>query len=885
MSIRNLSALLAPKSLALIGASSRTGSLGAMVLDNVMAAGFAGPICAVNPHRVDREGVAWAASVDDLSTPPDLAIVMTPPKCVAETVEALGRLGTRCAVVLTAGMDAAGRQAMLDAAKPHLLRVVGPNCLGLVSPRARLDATFARSPARAGGLAFISQSGALVTAMLDWAQVRGIGFSGIVSVGDMADVDVGDLLDLFATDPATSAILLYVEAITDAAKFFSAARAAAIVKPVIAIKAGRSPGAAKAAFSHTGALAGSYDVYRAAFARAGIVTVDSLTDLFDAAGTLCHYRTVGGERLAIVTNGGGAGILAADALVATGAKLAELGEQTLGALDRALPPAWSHANPVDVIGDAGPDRYRTAVAATLRDPGVDALLVMNCPTALASPAAFAGALVEAATAARDEGIRKPVLACWLGDGNASEASETLQGAGIPLYASPDAAIAGFGYLLAARQAKAAITDRPASSQEVVRDFPEVWQILASARNDGRTELTEIETKQLLAAYGIPTNPIAFARDAHAVAGACNGLEPPYVVKLISPDAVHKSDVGGVALGLGTPGAAAAAARQMAQRLACKHPELKILGFAVEEMVERPHAQELLAGIATDPTFGPVLMVGAGGTAVEVLADKALTLPPIDHADALALIERTRVASLLHGFRHVPAANLDSVARVLDALSAMVQDLPDVVELDINPLLVNAKGAIALDARARLTKAPQSASQMTIRPAPMHWSAELTTREGHRFHARPVRPDDEARLAEFFRHVSPDDLRFRFLSGIAEVGHDRLAAMTRVDYRRTITFLAFAEDRETVIATAMLAADPDRTRAEVALATRADLKHSGVSWALFEHVLRYARAERIGKVEAIEYADHEAALQMERELGFAIASDPEDPTLRIATLSL
>ncbi|MFA7603882.1 MAG: GNAT family N-acetyltransferase [Novosphingobium sp.] len=891
MSIRNLTALLHPRSLALIGASDRAGTLGGIVLDNVLDGGFAGRINVVNPRRIERAGVGWAASVDELAAPPDLAIVMTPAETVPGIVERLGAIGTKCVVVISGGLtrESGLQQRMLDAAKPHLLRIVGPNCLGLVAPRARLNATFARTGARPGSLALISQSGALVTAMLDWADARGIGFSGLVSAGDMADVDVGDLIDLFATDPATDAILLYLEGVTNAAKFLSAARAAAVHKPVIAIKAGRSPVAARAAFSHTGALAGSYDVYRAAFERAGIVAVDTLTELFGAAQTLRLCREVGGDRLAIVTNGGGAGILAVDAMANTGARAAELAPATIAGLDAVMPKGWSRANPVDIIGDAGPDRYRAAIAATLRDENVDALLVMNCPTGRAGPADFAAALAETVAAARGEGNRKPVLACWLGDANARDARAALEQAGIPLYTTPEDAIAGFGYVLAARGARANLTDRPAASREVVRDVESARGILASARAENRVDLNEIEGKDLLAAYGIPVARTRLASDVASVAAACDGLAAPFAVKIVSPEITHKADVGGVVLGLDDAEAAEAAAREMAARIAKARPDARIAGFAVGEMIERPHAYEVLAGIATDATFGPLLMVGAGGTAVEVLADKALTLAPIDHADALALIDRTAIARRLKGFRNVPPADIDGLADVLDALCAMVVDLPDIVELDINPLLVDARGVIALDARVRVTSDPQPVSRMALRPAPMHWSADLVTRSGRRIHVRPVRADDEPLLAEFFEHVSPEDLRFRFLGGVTKVEHDRLAMMTRVDYRRTISFLAFdaehGAERRNVIATAMLVTEPDRARAEVALATRADAKGGGVSWTLFEHVLRYAKAERIGMVETIEFADHDAALQMARELGFTITSDPDDATLRIATRKL
>lgn len=879
MSIRNLSALLAPKSVALIGASDRPGTLGRIVLDNVLGGGFAGRIDVVNPNRVERMGTGWFPSVGDLPAPPDIAVVMTPAATVPGIVEGLGAIGAKCVVVLSASADARMRQQILDAAQPHLLRVVGPNCLGIMSPRAGLDATFARTKARPGGLALISQSGALVTAMLDWAEIRGIGFSGIVSAGEMADVDIGDLLDLYATDPQTKAIVLYVEGVTDAAKFMSAARAAAIKKPVVAIKAGRSADAARAAFSHTGALAGSYDVYQAAFERCGIVTVDTLTELLDAAQTLTMCETAGGDRLAIVTNGGGAGILAVDALAGSGAHAAELDPSTIAALDLVLPPSWSHGNPVDLIGDAGPDRYAHAIGTVLADPGVDALLVMNCPTGTAGSADFAAATAQSVAKARAASVHKPVLACWLGDGNTLEARGRMADAGIPLYVSPEAAVAGFGHLRAAREARAALIERPAASRSVTRDVAVAERILGAVRGH-RLELTEIEAKELLSAYGVPVAATRFVTKAEDVVAACQTLNPPFAVKIVSPDITHKSDVGGVALCLPNVQAAENAAREMAEVIARDRPDARLVGFAVEEMIERPQAYEMLAGIATDPTFGPLLMVGAGGTAVEILADKALALPPIDHADALTLIDRTRIAELLRGYRNVPPAAIERLADVLDALCAMTLDLPDIAELDINPLLVDAAGVIALDARVRLTAEPQQASRLVIRPAPMHWSAELVTRDGRRIAVRPVRADDEPLLAEFFAHVSPEDLRFRFMGGIDSVDRERIAAMTRVDYRRTITFLAF--DGETLVATAMLAADPDRTRAEVALATRSDSKGAGVSWSLLEHVMRYAKAEGIGKVEALEYADHDAALQMEREQGFTIASDPDDAALRIAT---
>jgi len=883
MTIRNLSPLLHPRSIAVIGGSDRAGSLGATILDNIVAGGFPGPVHAVNPRRVERPGVFWAPDIAALPDTPDLALIATPAPTVPDIIAALGTRGTRCAVVLSAGLTAATglRAPMLEAARRHGMRIVGPNCLGIMAPHARLNGTFARTPGRPGSLALISQSGALVTAMLDWAQARNVGFSGVVSAGDMADVDLGDLVDLFARDPATDAILLYIEGVGDAGAFLSAARAAALQKPVIAIKAGRNPAAARATMSHTGALAGSYDVYRAAFDRAGIVLVDSLTELFDAAAILGAGQEARGDRLAMVTNGGGPGILAIDALPGAGAQLAVLGEATVAELDGALPPGWSRANPVDVIGDAGPDRYRAAIGAVLRDEAVDALLVMNCPTGQHAAADMAAAVSAEVTAARGAHIHKPVLACWLGDANAAAVRDTLVAASIPVYTTPADAVRAFGYLLAARRARLSLTDRPAATREFEVRAADARDIIARARAVGRTVLSEIESKDLLACYGVPVAATRVAGSAEAVETVCAALRPPYAVKILSPDISHKSDVGGVALDLPDAAAAMAAARAMDAHIREALPRARLDGFAVEEMVHRPGAYELIVGIATDPTFGPVLMAGAGGTAVEVVNDKALALPPIDDAQAHALIGATRISRLLAGYRNVPPARVDAVAAVLDALSAMTVDLPDIAELDINPLLVDEQGTIALDARVRITAAPQTVSRLAIRPAPMQWAADLSTRDGLHFHVRPVRADDEPLLAAFFTCVTPDDLQYRFLTGLSHVDHDRLVAMTRVDYRRTISFLAFPEGGTDVIATAMLATDPDRTRAEVALTTRSDMKGRGVSWALFEHVLRYAQAEGIPTVEAIERTDHAAAIRMEREMGFVATADPDDPTTFVA----
>lgn len=874
MSVRNLETLLHPRSVAVIGASSRPGALGQRVVENLIDSGFEGTIFAVNPKQVVLDDEWWVPSVADLPVAPDLAVVVTPAATVPGVIAELGAKGTRLAVVISAGLhDAKLRQAMLDAARPHLLRVIGPNCLGVLMPHANLNASFAHRSALRGGLALISQSGALVTSMIDWAQARGVGFSGIASVGDMADVDLGDLIDLFAADPRTNAIALYVEGITNPAKFMSAARAAARIKPVIVLKAGRSTPAAGAALSHTAAIVGAYDVHLAAFRRAGIVTVETLTELFDAAQVLAERQPLQGNRLAIVTNGGGPGILAVDALQATRGKLASLSPETIAALDPVLPSGWSRANPIDVIGDASAERFAASARAAARDPQVDAVLVMHCPTAVSSGTEIARGVVAQVQAA-DWPKSKPMLACWLGDGNADAARAIFEAAAVPLFDNLDDAVRGFGDLVAAREAREALVRAPAHCTTPSANIAAARAVIDEARRDGRTLLTASEAKAILTAFGVPIASAHIAADAEGVAAACAGLTPPYAVKVISPAITHKTDIGGVVLNLSGPQAASGAALAMRERIEEAMPDAVISGFEIEEMIAMPGGRELLVGITDDPSFGPVIAVGAGGVDVELINDRALGLPPLDDSLARDMISRTRIAALLGAHRGKAAADTDSVVAVLNAVSAICVELPDIAELDINPLLVGARGAVALDARVRITAEPAQ-SRMVLRPVPMEWAADLVTRSGAKLHVRPVLPSDEWELAEFFTHVSPEDKRFRFLTSVREVDHDRLVAMTQIDYRRTMNFLAFAEDG-TLVATALLTAAGDKSKAEFAISVRADWKGKGVSWTLVEHVLRYARAEGIEAVESLESRDNYAAIALEREFGFT--AEPVDGSM-------
>ena len=704
-------AWFAPPRVVLVGASATDGSLGRALCENLRLGNGRFALQTVNPKRLAIEDAEHFTSLADLPHGPGLAVLAIPAQATPDTIEALGDKGIDLAVVITAGLGR-GTQAgarMLDAARRSEVRIIGPNCLGLVLPHHNLNASFARSMPAAGDLAFLSQSGAIATAMLEWAEPRGVGFSAIVSVGDMAQTGLGELIDLFAEDPKTRAILLYLEGLSDAPAFVEAARRASRAKPVVALKAGRTRAASQAALSHTGALAGSWDVYRAAFRESGIVTVDTLDAMFDAALLLDRYPDLSGNRLAIVTNGGGAGILAVDALSGTGAELADLEADTLARLDRCLPPTWSHRNPIDIVGDADAARYARTIREVLCDGQVDAVMVMNCPTALIDPGEAARATVESVQTARQEGIVKPVFACWLGDENFRHSAAIFQDTRIPTFATPADASHGFGSLVRASRARRQESTR--GVHEVGEDkvteaaVDEAERLLEGVRADGRRTLSEIEAKRLMTLFDVPVVETRLVSNPDEVEAACEEVAGPYALKIVSPDITHKSDHGGVALGLADAGSVRGAAQAMGEHIARVFPNARIEGFALQPMIARKAAHELFAGIATDPTFGPIVLFGAGGTAIEVIADKAVGLPPISPVQAGRMIAETRISRLLAGYRHIPATNLAAIEAVIVALSTIATHLPQIAELDVNPLLTDSEGVIALDARVILNNSP------------------------------------------------------------------------------------------------------------------------------------------------------------------------------------
>jgi acetyltransferase len=893
VSIRNLDRLFKPESVALIGATPRVGTVAALVLSNMRSANFPGPLLLVNPAHDTIAGLPVYPDVARLPSVPDLAIVATPPDTVPGVIEALGAKGTRAVVVITAGFGELGakgkvlQQNIVAAAKPHLLRIVGPNCIGVMVPGARLNASFAHLAPAEGVVAFVSQSGAIVTALLDWAQPRGIGFSHVVSLGDMADVDFGDMLDYLGNDPGTRAILLYVEGVTSARKFMSAARAAARRKPVIVVKVGRFAQSQKAAASHTGALAGSDKIYDAAFRRAGMLRVHDMTELFDAVATLAATQPQFGDRLAILTNGGGPAVLATDALIEHGGVLATLSSATAAKLDAVLPRTWSHGNPIDMVGDADSDRYRAALDILIDDREIDAILVINCPTAMQPPVDAARTVIDVAARRQADLHGRNLYVNWIGEHAAAPARKLFAEAGIASYDTPDAAIHGFMDRVDYRRNQELLLETvPSHAEGVAFDRDAAAAVIAAALAAGRQWLEPQEIAALFAAYGIPFVATHIARDADDAVAIASRIGAPVALKIRSPDITHKSDVGGVALNLGSPDAVRVAAREMLTRVRAKQPQARLDGFIVQEMIRRPGALELLAGMTDDVLFGPVIMFGQGGIAVEILDDTTVEFPPLNVNLARAQIARTRVSRLMAGYRNQPAVDRDAVADVLIRLSQLTADHAGLAEIDINPLLADGSGAIGLDARVRVKPATAApAARLAIRPYPDDLISVATLRDGARLRIRPIRPEDESGIVAFSERMTREDLRMRFFVAMKELTHPFAAKLTQIDYDREMALVAELERADEIWGVARFFADPDNVAAEFAVTVRSDLKGRGLGYLLMSRLIEIARTRGIQQLWGDVLSENGPMLQMCRELGFAIASHPFEPGVVRASKNL
>ena len=886
-----LAPLFQPASVAIIGASETPGSVGAVLAQN-MSAAYRGALYGVNPKHRSVHGIACHPSIGKVPQRIDLAVIATPAATVPGVIEECGDAGVRAAVVITAGFSETGPQgarlerALLENARRHRLRVIGPNCLGLMRPEIGLNATFARGASLAGSLGLISQSGAVCTAMLDWAHPNGVGFSSVVSLGGSTDVDFGEIVDFLVNDPKTENILLYIEGIRDARRFVSAMRAAARVKPVILMKVGRHPAGSRAAVSHTGAIVGADDVFDAVVRRTGVVRVATIGQLFAAAQALASHVWPRGDRLAVITNGGGPGVMAADRAADLGIPLAELSPRTIDSLKTALPENWSHSNPLDLIGDADASRYTAAVSACLADDGVDGVLAMLTPQAMTDPSSAARAVIEAA-----RGSLKPVLACWMGEDQVAPARRLLAEASVPVFRNPEGAVEMFAHVSSFFRNQRNLLRTPGPlSEHAAPDIAGARAIMENALAEHREVLNEMESKALLAAFHVP---VANTMVAHSPAEAmliAQELGYPVAMKVDSPDVTHKTDSGGVRLNLGNAQSVRAAYQEIIEAVGRSRPSAKIHGIAVEPMIVRPNGRELLVGVIRDPVFGPAITFGSGGTAIEVHRDRAVALPPLDAFLVQDLIRSTRVSILLGKFRHLPPVNFKALEVLLLRVSEMVCELPWLAELDINPLIADETGVVAADARVVLHRGapPRGAyGHMAIHPYPAKFVRTWELPDGRTVTLRPIRPEDAEIEQEFVKCLSAESRYFRFMDTLRELTPKMLVRFTQIDYEREMAFIATIEEggREVEIGVVRYITNPDGQTCEYALVVTDAWHRRGLGRRLMELLIEVARARGLKAMVGHVLSNNQAMLELCSDLGFVIGESPDGPTLKRATLAL
>ncbi|NFV79091.1 bifunctional acetate--CoA ligase family protein/GNAT family N-acetyltransferase [Magnetospirillum aberrantis] len=877
MSVRNLKALFRPQSVAVIGATTKPKAPGSVVMKNLLQANFAGPIIPVTAEHPSVAGVLAYPDIASMPMVPDLAVICTPASTVPGLIRALGEKGTRAACVMSSGLemekDSEGRsllEAALAEAKPFGLRVLGPNSMGILVPGIGLNASIAPEDALKGKIAFVSQSGALCTAVLDWACTKGIGFSHFIHTGEGADISIGDILDYLGSDPYTRAILLYLETLRGRRNFMSAARAAARNKPILVIKAGRSTEGMAAASSHTGSLAVSDMVFDAAIRRAGMLRVQDIDELFGAVETLARSRPVKGKRLAIVTNGGGIGVIAADDLADGGGELARLPDEVVEKLSAVLPAGWSHRNPINIFSEADGERYAKVLGILLETKAVDGVLVMYAPTAMSDPEQVAEAVIKVFK----EKTRANIMTCWVGSEKVANARRMLAEAAVPTFETPYAAVQGFLHLLEYKRNQEMLMEVPASAaSDFIPDSGFVRDIINEVIARGDSLMTEAEAKAVLDAYGVPTIETRMARHPAEASRIAKSLNAPVALKILSPDIVHKSDVGGVVLNLETPFEVEKAANSMLARVQKTYPDARIEGFTVQKMASRkPGAQELIVGIATDPLFGPVILFGQGGVAVEVIGDRAVALPPLNLNLAADLVQRTRVASLLQEYRGRPPANLDALHSVLIQVSQLIVDFPQIKELDINPLRCDSEGVIALDAVIKVGPGTKGPHRMAIRPYPAELEEIFTMQDGsgRKTLLRPIRPEDEPNHHVLVSKMTPEDIRFRFFGLVHELPHSEMARLTQIDYDREMAFIAeYTHENGTkeTLGVVRTVTDPDNEKAEFAVLVRSDLKGTGLGKRLLVKMIEYCHSRGTGVIVGQVLKDNTRMLKFVEHLGF------------------
>lgn len=893
----SLDPMFRPRSVAVIGATERAGSVGRTTLANLLQAPFHGAIYPVNPQHPEILGKQAYRAIADVPGPVDLAVIVTPaatvPGVVGECIDA----GVKAAVVISAGFRERGAEgkALEEQIALQLrrgrMRLIGPNCLGVMNPVIGLNATFAQTIARQGNVAFLSQSGALLTAILDWSLREDVGFSSFVSTGSMLDVGWGDLIDYFGYDPNTQSILIYMESIGDARSFLSAAREVAMAKPIIVIKAGRTEAASKAASSHTGALTGSDEVFDAALRRCGVLRVQSIADVFHMAEVLSKQPRPAGPRLMILTNAGGPGVLATDALIANGGELAQLSDDSRQAFDKLLPPHWSHGNPIDILGDAHPERYAKALEIAMHDPGSDGLLAILAPQGMTDPASVASRLAPYA-----KGQGKPLLASWMGGVAIEKGRAILNAAGIPTFDYPDTAARAFEYMwrytdhLRGLYETPSIADDPGIAQERARKAREM---LASIAAQGRTLLTEFESKQLLALYDIPAVPTKIARTADEAVDIARRMNVPVVLKLHSYTLTHKTDVGGVKLDLRAPEAVRDAFQAIESGAVAHAGPQSFQGVTVQPMV-RLDGYELILGSSVDPQFGPVLLFGSGGQLVEVYRDRALGLPPLNTTLAQRLMERTQIYKALRGVRGRKPVDLQALESILVRFSYISVELPRVKEIDINPLLASPDGLAALDARIVLFDADVADADLprtAIRPYPAQYLWQWKAKNGKQMLIRPIRPEDEPLMAHFHESLSEQTvfLRYFHMENLSSrVAHDRLLRKCFIDYDREMALVAEARNPATgereILGVGRLTRERDRREGELAVLVADRVQRLGLGTELVRRLIEIARNEKFERIVARTIPENTAMRSLAERFGF-VSQTTADLSVVKAVLTL
>ena len=885
---RPLSPIFSPQSVAVIGATETVNSVGRTILENLIKGGFPGAIYPVNPKRDTVLGIKAYPSITAVPAKPDLAVIITPPATVPGIVKDCGVAGVKGVIIISAGFKEIGapgvelERQVLEEANKAGIRIVGPNCLGVMVPASKLNATVAADMARPGSVGFISQSGALCTAVLDWSLKENVGFSAFVSLGSMLDVNWGDLIQHLGDDPNTKSIVMYMESIGDARAFLSAAREVALTKPIIVIKPGRTEAAAKAAASHTGSLTGSDEVLQAAFQRVGVLRVEAISELFDMAEVLAKQPRPKGPRLCIVTNAGGPGVLATDMLIGSGAQLANLAPETMAAFNQLLPPTWSHNNPVDIIGDAKPELYAKSLEIAAQDPNTDGILVILTPQAMTDPTATAECLKAYAQIPN-----KPVIASWMGADMVAKGEDILNAAQIPTFKYPDRAAKSFYYMWRYSENLRQLYETPASAADDAHgeiDREKAAGILADVRRSGRTILTEFESKKLLAAYGIPTVETHIAlTESDAVKQAAR-LGFPVVLKLYSETITHKTDVGGVQLNLRTASAVRQAWKTIETSCAKKAGKEHFLGVTVQPMIKL-EGYEIIIGSSMDPQFGPVLLFGTGGQLVEVFKDRALGLPPLNATLARRMMERTKIYTALKGVRGRKSANIAALEQLLVRFSQLVVEQPWISELDINPLLVSAERIFALDARVVLhdPKTPESKlPRPAIRPYPIQYATPWKLKNKAPIFIRPIKPEDEPLMVRFHETLSEESVYNRYFAALKlsqRVAHERLVRICFNDYDREIALVAELKvpkgEEKKILGVGRLSKQHGRNEAEFSVLVSDEWQRQGLGCELLRRMIEIGRNEKLASISGVILADNHAMQHICRKVGFKVVHEADN----------